>query len=203
MSVHQQVNCYTVDVTTLPDHLAACQVMDQVSHLLYHANNHPSYKHFHDYWANSTPRTGVRTLRVRCVPTPAVISTLQHIMPLLASYEGSYKMYRHNDVLCFMLYHRSWQPGQPRIIAKCEPGYELTLPTGSRVQIKKTTTFDEATGVWNYVWVTGTIVRRHAYSQRCPYYTIRADEPLYDGGSVPLLAQVYMTTLQQSSVKLL
>jgi hypothetical protein len=203
MSVHQQVNCYTVDATTLPDHLAACQVMNQASHLLYHANNHPSYKHFHDYWANSTPRTGVRTLRVRCIKTGMVTKVLPQVYEMLAPYEGSYKTYYHDRKLCITLYHRSWQPGQPRIIAKCEPEYELTLPTGSRVQIKKTTTFDEATGVWNYVWVTGTIVRRHAYSQRCPYYTIRADEPLYDGGRVPLLEQVHMTNLQQSSVKLL
>jgi hypothetical protein len=189
MSIHQQVNHYTVDPSKLPDYKTAQTVMYKVSHLLWDLDNREKYTTFHDYWENSTSIKGIRTSRVRHKNTPEALALLPQIHELLAPYEGMYKTYlygkffmqgdtgydvHHGQNLCIVLYYRSWQPGDPREIRQCEPGHELTLPAGSRMLYHDWAWQD---GNSARVWVPATIVRRVTYSQPHPYYKIRLDEP--------------------------
>jgi hypothetical protein len=154
--------------------MVASEIMDKVSNLLWVANKDEPNR-WHDYWANSTSITGIRSLRVRCTQSEAANAVMQQVLDLLAPYEGQYKIYPWQNswdrkYTCIMLYYRSWQAGEPRkpqTIYECEPGYELTVPTGSRVSFKG----------FNDIVQTGTISRRYTYNQMHPYYVIALDEP--------------------------
>lgn len=125
MSVHQEVNHKTVDPKTLPDLYEAREVMHPVSKLLWDLHNQESYTTFHDFWTNSTPTTGTRTMRVRHRYTPEVKKVIPQINKMLAQYEGRYKIFTYTNVwllgdvgynefrgtlFCVTLYYRS----QPR-----------------------------------------------------------------------------------------
>lgn len=182
MSIHQEINPNTVDPAQLPDHMTANKVMKQVSKLLWDLDNAESYTTFHDFWANSTSAQNVRMLRVRHKNTPAVQAVMPKVAELLASYEGMYKTYLHGkyflqgdtgyDVhtghaMCITLYYRSWQPGDPRITQQPDPGYELTLHKGDRIEYRTNTG----------TWVKATILKRYPNTTRRPSYKIKTDEP--------------------------
>ena len=182
MSIHQQINPNTVDPANLPDHLTANAVMDKVSKMLWDVDNRESYTTFHDYWASSTNRTGVRTLRVRHKYNDAVNAVMPAIRELLAPYEGMYKTYLYGryfmqgdtgyDVhtgraMCIMLYYRSWKSGEPRRKQIPDPGYALTFHKGDRIEYQ----YDD-------VWFKATVLQRGTSLSRRPHYKIRTDEVL-------------------------
>lgn len=125
MGIHQQINHKTVDVQALPMHDEGHEVMYAISKMLWNLDNSEEYTTFHDYWANSTPTKGVRTLRVRHKYNDAVNAVIPRIHEMLAQYEGMYKMYfwghwyvqdeskcgswvKHTKAdLCVVLYYRS------------------------------------------------------------------------------------------------
>jgi hypothetical protein len=125
MSVHQEVNHKTVDPKALPDLYAAREVMNPVSQMLWDLDNREGYKIFHDFWTNSTPTTGTRTMRVRHRYTPEVKNLIPKIHEILAQFKGQYKVYTYTNIwllgdvgydefrgtlFCVTLYYRS----QPR-----------------------------------------------------------------------------------------
>ena len=122
MSIHQQVNHKTVDPQTLPMHDEAHKVMYAISKMLWNLDNAEEYTVFHDYWANSTPTKGVRTLRVRHKNNAKVQTFMPKVHEMLAPYEGMYKTYRWGkyflqgdtgydvhtgQAMCIVLYYRS------------------------------------------------------------------------------------------------
>ena len=122
MSIHQQVNCKTVDPQTLPMHDEGHKVMLAISKMLWDLDNREAYTTFHDYWANSTKTKGVRTLRVRHMYNDKVNAVMPAIREMLAPYEGMCKVWFYTNTwqlgdvgydvysgraLCVTLYYRS------------------------------------------------------------------------------------------------
>ena len=142
MSVHQQVNHKTVDPKTLPDVYEARNVMGKVSMLLWNLDNRDNYTTFHDYWENSTPTTGTRTIRVRHKYTPEVKKVMPKIREMLTQYEGRYKIYTYTNIwllgdvgydefkgtlFCITLYYRS-QPRKKYVYKNQDVGPQVWPP---------------------------------------------------------------------------
>jgi hypothetical protein len=122
MGIHQQINHKTVDAQALPMHDEGHEVMYAISKMLWNLDNSEEYTTFHDYWSNSTPTKGVRTLRVRHMYNHKVNAVIPAIHEMLAQFKGQYKVWFYTNTwmlgdigydvhsgraLCVTLYYRS------------------------------------------------------------------------------------------------
>ena len=208
-----QPNYKTVNKALIPNHIDARKATKTMATAIWEATKSLGLEPAQDYWVNSTPIAGIREIRIRVFFSTE--NTWQ-IMNLVESHYAKYKskmpiptnkMYRFSNHrgnwVAIKQYFKSWQPGEKRIIQQCEPGNELTIPTGSRVEISTADYFDNETNQWVYSWLkTGTVIRRHTYSQRVPYYIVRCDEPNWHGNE-PYPEQAYLSYLPGSFVRLL
>jgi hypothetical protein len=144
-----------------------------------------------DFWRNSEPAKGVRSMRFRVLRgnqqycdmlMTRILGVLEQMLPGNAIHRYTHHNpwdVAHNEDFsknydliakgnCLKIYHRPWQPGEWRKIEEADEGYALTLNTHDRVKIIDGPDKGK----------TGEIIKCHRYSQRRPYYEVKYDEPI-------------------------